>query len=205
MIRSGHIPLVLNRIIWDTNDPLQPQQPPSQIVAALLVTYDGELLGTSTSTTGTTGSAALQAKDPESLGTLLADIAMEYHRLGQDFQRGKQHHHNHKTSNNTSSTSTTSGNNSKMDCVLLQFEGGIAAAVPCPTMECLVVAIAQSTTPLGVLRAKLHALAHHIQESMSLLLMETTTTTTTTTNNPSTTTSTGTTTTSSTNTVVQQH
>lgn len=158
MIRSGRIPPVLNRICDD------------QIPTALLVTYDGELLGSSSAPPNNNNALFPFAhKDPEAFGTLLADIAMEYSRLGEEYNHGSTH-------NSSSSTTTTanrkapSSSSSKMDCLLLQMEGGLAAAVPCPTMDCFVLAVAKTDTPPGLLRARLHALADHIQESMSLLM-----------------------------------
>jgi hypothetical protein len=72
MIRSCRIPSVLSRICTD-----------NVIQTALLVTTDGELLG-STATTflspdGTTKESI------ESLGTLIADIAVDYGRLGEEY------------------------------------------------------------------------------------------------------------------------
>jgi hypothetical protein len=135
MIRSGRIPPILNRIC------------DAQVPTALLVTYDGELLGTSNVLVHPMFHGQ-HYKDPEAFGTLLADIAMEYSRLGEEYSQD---------------------NKSKLDCLLLQLEGGIAAAVACPQIACFVLAIGTTNTPLGLLRARLHALATHVQESMSLL------------------------------------
>ena len=73
MIRSCRIPSVLQRICTD-----------NVIQTALLVTLDGELLG-STATTflspdGTTKESI------ESLGTLIADIAVDYSKLGEELR-----------------------------------------------------------------------------------------------------------------------
>lgn len=137
MIRSCRIPPVLNRICDE------------QIPAALLVTFDGELLGTS--------NVYPHAKDPESFGTLLADIACDYKRLGDEY-------------NNAVVAQDRTSSSSHLDCVVMTFQGGVAAAAACQALDCFVLCVAKPDTPLGLIKARLRALADHVQESMSLLM-----------------------------------
>jgi len=167
MIRSCHIPPILNRICDD------------HIHSVLLVTTDGELIGSSTSTTTatsqhhhpsasssstshgppdrapaavTTTLAPPRIKDVESLGALLADVGVDYQRLGEEFaavdavQRSKSHLH----------------------CLLMEFELGVVGIASCGLgTDCLVVAVADADVPLGWMRSKLQALAGYVQESLS--------------------------------------
>ena len=72
MIRSARIPSVLRRICTD-----------NIIQTALLVTTDGELLG-STATTFVSPDGT-STESIESLGTLIADIAIDYGKLGDEY------------------------------------------------------------------------------------------------------------------------
>lgn len=132
MIRSGRIPPVLNRICDE------------QVPTALLVTFDGELLGTS-------NSFPHHSKDPESFGTLLADIAVDYRRLGEEYAAAEDKA------------------KSQMECLLIQMDGGLAGAAACESIDCFVLAVAKPNTPPGLLKARLRSLADHVRESMSLL------------------------------------
>jgi hypothetical protein len=118
MIRSRRIPQVLDRICDD-----------KLILSALLVTADGELLGTSTNR------QALQP-DPESFGTLVADMAVDYIRLGEDYGNGSN-------------------------------EQGTVGVAQCG--DCFVMAVAAPDAPLGLIKARLEAVAVHVQEGLSTL------------------------------------
>lgn len=131
MIRSCHIPPVLNRVCDE------------KIPTAMLVTLDGELLGAS--------NEYPHPKDPNALGTLLADIAMDYRKLGEEYAAADERR------------------KSDMNCLLIHFEDGIAGAAACESIDCFILAIAKPDTPPGLLKARLGSLADHVQESMSLL------------------------------------
>lgn len=88
MIRSTRIPPILNRICDDV------------VHSALLVTADGELLGASTkrstsslfppTTNNTSNNSTATTADHhndmmDNLGTLIADIAVDYQRLGEEY------------------------------------------------------------------------------------------------------------------------
>jgi hypothetical protein len=133
MIRSTRIPYVLNRICDDT------------IVSALLVTVDGELLGASTKTI---------QKNPESFGTLVADIALDYHRLGEEFAAADGVVHRSK---------------SFMQCLLIEMDLGLVGVAACSGIDCFVVAVAKADAPPGLVKARLQTLAIHVQESLSTL------------------------------------
>ena len=88
MIRSRRIPPLLSRVTVDG------------ITSTLLVTSDGELLGTSFSTAPNAGGSvtaeetenpnipdsAEPALDMAAVGALVAEVAAEYHRLGNELQ-----------------------------------------------------------------------------------------------------------------------
>ena len=132
MIRSCRIPPVLNRICDET------------IHSTLLVTNDGELLGSSTNN---------QTKDPEAFGTLVADIAMDYVRLGQDF----------------ADVDAVQRNKSHMQCLLIEMEQGLIGISSCLGIDCLVIAVAKHDAPPGWVKARLQALAVYVQEALSTL------------------------------------
>jgi predicted regulator of Ras-like GTPase activity (Roadblock/LC7/MglB family) len=127
MIRSCRIPAVLNRICSD------------HIQTALLVTLDGELLGSSTSS----------MHDPETLGSLVAEIALDYQRLGEDLADSAK---------------------SQMQALFLQTDNCLIGVCPC--LDCLVIGLAEPGAPPGLVKARLQALAAHVQEGL-LLLTET--------------------------------
>ena len=149
MIRSCRIPPILNRVCDDV------------IHSALLVTADGELLGASTkkssaslftSSEGTSSSSSSGAI--ENLGTLIADIAVDYHRLGEEYAglEGAQRN-----------------NKSQLQCLLMELELGLVAVSSCGSFDCLVIAIASPTAPLGLVKAKIQTLALYVQEALSPL------------------------------------
>ena len=132
MIRSTRIPPILDRICDE-----------SSITSALLVTTDGELLGSSSEA------------PPESLGTLLADIAMDYHRLGEEYMAIDPFSEKPK---------------SHMQCLILEMDLGMIAVSACAGIDCLIIAIAKPDTPPGLLKARSQTLATYIQESLSTLI-----------------------------------
>lgn len=130
MIRSTRIPAVLERICDDT------------IESALLVTADGELLG-----------ATDKCKNPESFGTLLADIAMDYQRLGEEYSTVDEVHRTQ----------------SNLECLLIEMDLGLIGVTACATIGCLVIAIAKPDALPGLVKARLQALSIHVQEALSTL------------------------------------
>jgi len=138
MIRSCRIPPLLNRICDDEN-----------IRSALLVTSDGELLGASTKK---------PIKDPESFGSLVADMAVEYRRLGHEFAAVDAIHRSR----------------SDMQCLLMDLDQGLIGVAVVSTAssavnDCFVIAVAAPDAPPGLFKAKLQGLAVYVQESLSTL------------------------------------
>ena len=185
MIRSCRIPSVLQRICTD-----------NIIQTALLVTTDGELLG---STATTFISADGTSKESiESLGTLIADIAIDYMQLGNEYANldiggGGDTAAAAGTSTPTSAAAaaaaTTSissssssaqqqqppnggskkSSSSHLQCLFLEMEFGLVAVSACVGVDCMVIAIAAPTAPLGSVKARLHAITEYVQESFSPL------------------------------------
>jgi hypothetical protein len=177
MIRSCRIPSVLKRICTD-----------NIIQTALLVTTDGELLG---STATTFISADGTSKESiESLGTLIADIAIDYMQLGNEYANldiGGGDAAAAGTSTPTSAAATASSpssssaqqqqppnsgskkSSSHLQCLFLELEFGLVAVSTCIGVDCMVIAIAAPTAPLGSVKARLHAITEYVQESFSPL------------------------------------
>ena len=122
MIRSCRIPPILSRIldqnvVGDNNR----NGDDCCLLAAMLVSADGELLGSSTSATGsgngnnstsTTTFISPTTGDKESLsnlGTLIADIAVDYQRLGEEYAQIE----NTTTTNTNTGESSSGGANKK--------------------------------------------------------------------------------------------
>jgi hypothetical protein len=148
MIRSGRIPPVLNRIC------------DAQIPTALLVTADGELLGANSNHAKYSG-GLLATTSHAALGTLLADIAVDYQRMGEDLARVDASLRNNNNNNNSS----------HLDCLLLDLAGGVAGVAACG-IDCFVLVVAKPDTPPGLIKARLRSLADHIQEALSVLAVE---------------------------------
>ena len=178
MIRSTHIPMILNRICDDT-----------AIISALLVTSDGELLGASHATAATTTTTTPnrnQLPPPESFGTLVADIAWDYHRLGEEFSTLNDH----ATTPTESSVPHTAPPPprrlvSKMECLFLEMEFGIVGISTCNNgatstnsgdVGCFVIVIATPDAPLGLVKMRLQTVTTHVEESLlsSTTLLNTT-------------------------------
>lgn len=135
MLRSCSIPPVLNKVCDD------------KIHSVLLVTNDGELLGASNK------KHPNRRRDSEAFGTLLADIATEYMRLGEEF----------------SAVDAVHRPKSHMQCLLMELDFGLVGVSSCLGIDCLVIAVADADAPPGRVKAKLQALANHIQEALSPL------------------------------------
>ena len=135
MIRASSIPTVLNRICDD------------KIHSVLLVTTDGELMGASTVNTK-------MILDTEAVGALLADVGVDYARLGEEF---------------AGVDATQQRSRSHLQCLLVELELGLVGLTACIGIDCMVIAIAKPDAPLGLVKAKLQALAAHVQESFSTL------------------------------------
>mmetsp|Transcript_18828 Transcript_18828/g.24236 ORF Transcript_18828/g.24236 Transcript_18828/m.24236 type:complete len:138 (-) Transcript_18828:155-568(-) len=133
MIRSCRIPFVLNRICDES------------IPSALLVTFEGEILGESTSFP--------HHKDPSAFGTLVADIASDYQRAGEDY----------------AAIDTVQRSKSHLQCLLIEMDGGCIGVSACAGIDCFVIAVAKPDTPPGVLKGRLQSLASFVQDSMSTL------------------------------------
>jgi hypothetical protein len=140
MIRSRRIPQVLNRICDEET-----------ILSAVLVTMDGELLGTSTHKHD-----ALQP-DPEAFGTLVTDICLEYIRLGESLN-----HNNHAGKNNANKS-----HKNQLQCFLMELDQGMVAAAQCG--DFFILAVAAPDAPPGLVKAKLEAVSVHVQEALSTL------------------------------------
>lgn len=130
MIRSTRIPAVLDRIC------------DGPIKSAMLVTSDGELLGSSTN-----------ARDPENFATLATSITMDYRSLGEEYAGLYES----KTNN--------------LHCLLFEMDGGMVCILPCgnAAIDCLVMAVADPNIPVGFFKARVRALASYIQNSLSTL------------------------------------
>lgn len=190
MIRSTRIPAILNRIC--TAAAAEDGGSRTILASALLVTADGELLGASSSSRSSSSNTPttapnLQLQNPESFGTLLADIAMEYQRLGEEFASGNSHDSNPTitTATNTAAVAadttatTNSHNGSQMQCLLLEMEAGLVGIAPCG-YGCLVMIVGAPNAPLGWIRNQLQIVALHIQESLSTTTTASSTASTTT-------------------------
>mmetsp|Transcript_52927 Transcript_52927/g.59155 ORF Transcript_52927/g.59155 Transcript_52927/m.59155 type:complete len:197 (-) Transcript_52927:113-703(-) len=182
MIRSCRIPSVLERICTE-----------NYFQTALLVTTDGELLGSTAKYFF--GPDGTSKESIESLGTLIADIAVDYSRLGEEYANldiGSSSSNNNNNNNtgttaaSMTTTSTASGggsssaihqqssnNNRKkcshLQCLLLELELGLVAVSTCVGVDCMVIAIASPTAPLGSIKARLHAITEYVQEALSPL------------------------------------
>ena len=152
MIRSARIPSILSRITGD-----------NVIQTAVFVTADGELLG---STSPTFVSLDGTKESMENLGTLIADIAVDYQRLGEEYAHldADGNHHN--------AMSPTGGSTSKkshLQCLLLEFDQGLVGVSSCAGVDCLVIGIAAPNAPMGMIKARLQAITEHVQEALSPL------------------------------------
>jgi predicted regulator of Ras-like GTPase activity (Roadblock/LC7/MglB family) len=134
MIRSNRIPPVLNRICGNG------------IETAILVTADGELLGTSSSAiyynNNKKKAAGLLLADQ---ATLITDICSDYGRMGQELRQRQLNF---------------------VSFELDQGTVGVASAGP----DCFVIAIATTNVAPGLLKARLTACAGYVQEAFTPLV-----------------------------------
>jgi hypothetical protein len=140
MIRSARIPGILSRITSD-----------SVIQTAILVTGDGELLG---ATSPTFVSHDGTKESIEYLGTLIADIAVDYRRLGEEYAHLEE---------------SAITKKSHLKCLLLELDLGLVAVSACADVDCLVIGIAAPNAPMGMIKARLEAIAEHVQEALAPL------------------------------------
>jgi hypothetical protein len=155
MIRSCRIPDILRRICTDQN----------VIQTALLVTSDGELLG-STATTFVSPDGTSK-ESIESLGTLIADIAMDYASLGDEYALLDELQQPQHSQAETSATQQPK--KSHLQCLLIELELGLVGVSMCMGVDCMVIAIAAPSAPLGSVKASLLATAEYVQEALSPL------------------------------------
>ena len=149
MIRSARVPSILSRITTD-----------KVIQTAILVTTDGELLG---STSSTFVSPVDGSKESiENIGTLLADIAIDYQRLGDDYSQLE--------------TNVSMGGGvpppkkpSHLQCLLLEFDQGLIGVSACAGVDYLVMGIAAPDAPMGMIKTRLQLMAEHVQEALAPL------------------------------------
>uniref|UniRef100_A0A7S2EBN6 Roadblock/LAMTOR2 domain-containing protein n=1 Tax=Trieres chinensis TaxID=1514140 RepID=A0A7S2EBN6_TRICV len=176
MIRSRRIPPLLSRVTGDG------------ITSALLVTSDGELLGTSTAASSLPG-GAFQAEEKENpnspdsaelpidmaaVGALVAEVAADYHRLGNELQlldpRGMQPAP--VVASPQPGGSTPSGvkgkSSSSLKCLIVELDMGLVGVASAGS-DCYVVALAEPKVEHGMLKARLTVLAAHVQEALSQL------------------------------------
>lgn len=141
MIRSCNIPPLLNRMCDDT------------IHSAFLVTRDGDLLGSSHSNMSNNKSD----EDSQAIAALLADIGVDYQRLGEEYAA---------VVDVDEPTDSTSKKKSHLKCLLIELEQGIVGIAACSEMDSFVMVVGESDAPPGLVKAKLEALADYVQESL---------------------------------------
>lgn len=129
MIRSCNIPPILNRICDDT------------IHSAFLVTRDGALLGASNNKS---------QDDPEAIAALLADVGVDYQRLGEEY----------------AAVDANPRSKSHLRCLLVELEQGLVGIAGCSDIDSLVIVVGEPNAPPGLVKAKVEALADYVQESL---------------------------------------
>ena len=171
MLRASNIPPLLSRITGDG------------IHTALLVTSDGELLGSAT----TRQDLSFVSDDNiASIGSLIAEVAADYKRAGNDLAAldGKSSisasEKNPTTASARSVGGTTRSTNGvghpntsavpALKCLLVEFEQGIAGVASTGSYAgCLVIALAESTVEVGLIRARVMTLASYVGEALTQL------------------------------------
>ena len=165
MIRSARIPALLDRICDKNN---KDDDGNAMIRQALLVTADGELLGCSNpdppapgGNNNSNNSSSPIPISSSSFGTLIADIAVDYQRLGEEYATAT-------AADDAASSSQRSNKSSAshLQCLLLEMDRGLVAVTACTEMDCFVVAVASPEAPRGLVKARLQALAVHVQEAL---------------------------------------
>uniref|UniRef100_A0A7S2P5S0 Roadblock/LAMTOR2 domain-containing protein n=1 Tax=Leptocylindrus danicus TaxID=163516 RepID=A0A7S2P5S0_9STRA len=162
MIRARRIPPLLNRVLGDG------------ITTALLLTGDGELLGSAT----LEGENISEVKlDTPSLGALVAEVARDYIRAGTDLLTQNQpivtSNSNISSPSSSGTKKTAGGGNNNQDglqCLLLELEDQLIGLSMCTTSNnrtWYVVAVGNSReVEMGLMRTRLTALQGYICEAM---------------------------------------
>ena len=207
MLRASNIPPLLSRITGDG------------IHTALLVTSDGELLGSS----GTSSDCVTKKDDTyfANVGSLLAEVTSEYKRAGNDIslilrrlipadtgipavtsattttESAGTTSSNTTTTNSSNVPSTNSiqqpatlvtsavtrhpphttsgvrastGGVAPLQCLIVELEKGIAGVASTGfNTNCLVIALAENTVPIGLIRARLLTLANIVGDALQQL------------------------------------
>jgi hypothetical protein len=167
----------------------------------LLVTTEGELLGSSRAAAAAGGAAplavfhdshtsVLDATDPSTtvdittanltmlddhaIGTLITDIAMDYYRLGQECANlvVAPPDPDDAASSSRAATPSSSSSKSQLSCLLIEMAKGIVGVSSCAGGDCLVILVADVDTPLGLIKARCQALSSHVQQALSTLVNE---------------------------------
>jgi hypothetical protein len=142
MLRSKAIPEILDRIC-----------DASSIDSALFLNSDGELLGSNSA-----------YDEPEELGTLLADIALDYQYLGDEYATIMEGDGENENENEEDQMS-------QLKFVLIEMEAGLVGIAACPGIECFVISISKNIhTPRGLITARLKELSTYLQESLVPLI-----------------------------------
>lgn len=90
-------------------------------------------------------------KDPESFGALVTDVANEYYRLGEEY----------------AAVDAVQRSRSHMQCLLVEMGSGMVGVSSCVGCDCFVIALAAPDAPPGLVKARLEALAAHMQDAFS--------------------------------------
>ena len=165
MIRARRIPPLLDRILGDG------------ITTALLLTGDGELLGSATLDAESSSSSSEVKLDTSSLGALVAEVARDYIRAGTDLLTQNPpiatSNSNLASSPSSGSKKTTGGASTNQDglqCLLLELEDHLIGLGMCNTRNNVtwyVVAVGDSKlVEVGLMRTRLTALQGYVCEAM---------------------------------------
>ena len=164
MIRSRRIAPFLSRICE------------GGIVMSLLVTSDGELLGSHVVEENPI------ALEPSDVGALVTEVAADYQRLGTELQRLDNKAagvvstlaQTNKSSNDTTTTTNNNNNNKNssnykglLPCLLIEMNEGYWVGIAGASSDTYVVAIAEPSVPQGLIKERLLAVSRHVKESFS--------------------------------------
>ena len=170
MIRSRRIAPFLSRICE------------GGIVMSLLVTSDGELLGSHVVEENPI------ALEPSDVGALVTEVAADYQRLGTELQRLDNKAagvvstlaQTNKSSNDTTTTTTNNNNNNTnnnnknssnnkglLPCLLIEMNEGYWVGIAGASSDTYVVAIAEPSVPQGLIKERLLTVSRHVKESFS--------------------------------------
>ncbi len=160
MIRSRRIAPFLSRICE------------GGIIMSLLVTSDGELLGSHVVEENPI------ALEPSDVGALVTEVAADYQRLGTELQRldnkaagvvGTISQNNKSSNENTTNSNKNLVNNNKglLPCLLVEMDEGYWVGIAGASSDTYVVAIAEPSVPQGLIKERLLAVSRHVKESFS--------------------------------------